>query len=199
MITAPAKPETPDDLEALIKEARAGQRRRRRSIAAILAASAAIAVLVVSAVSARSLSLAGHASGAVLCASPPSAWKQRMSRAPGVTPALELTNFHFGRAAYLNGHDDPALRWPHDGILITISDWTASATKSIRAKFQSVGGAPQLAASDFSSFEGVPYLGRRLVRWRGKLLEIWVQARPTTPATIAAADRALSTVRLCHS
>ena len=55
----------------------------------------------------------------------------------------------------------------------------------------------RIRARDFTSFEGVRLLGRRQVRIGNRLLEVWVQARPTTRATIAHANRALAGVRPC--
>ena len=55
----------------------------------------------------------------------------------------------------------------------------------------------RIAAPDFSSFEGVSNLGQRHVRLGGRLLEVWVQARPTTAATIAEANRERAGVQVC--
>jgi hypothetical protein len=55
----------------------------------------------------------------------------------------------------------------------------------------------QIAARDFQSFEGVANLRQRHVTLRGNLVELWVQARPTTAATIRAANTELRGVRIC--
>jgi hypothetical protein len=112
-------------------------------------------------------------------------------------PVLLMTNFSFGRFAYLYGHDDPRLRWPRGGILISIADWTGSASARMRAGYSPLSGPIRLRPGDFQAFEGVALLGQRHVRLDGRLLEVWVQARPTTPATVAAANRALAGVELC--
>jgi hypothetical protein len=55
----------------------------------------------------------------------------------------------------------------------------------------------RIAAPDFSPFESVSNLGQRHVRLDGRLLDVWVQARPTTATTIAEANRELADLQVC--
>lgn len=188
---------TPAEVEALIDEARRRQRRRRRWLAITVTLVAATVGIGFSAIR-RDGSIPDHAAGHAghVCISSTPGWRSRAVHRPGIAPALLLTNFRFGRVDYANGHTDPLLRWPSGGILISVSDWTHAATGAMRSRFRPAG-ALQVAARDFNSFEGVNNLGRRQVRFDGRLLEVWVQARPTTTSTIAAANRELANVRLC--
>jgi hypothetical protein len=131
-----------------------------------------------------------------LCVQNVSGWQSRALRSPGTPPAMLLTNFRFGRPDYLYGHDDPKLRWPNGGILISIANWTSAATKAMEPQYQPTSGLG-IAAADFASFEGVRDLGQRHVSLNGQLLEVWVQARPTNASAIAAANRELANVRVC--
>jgi hypothetical protein len=55
----------------------------------------------------------------------------------------------------------------------------------------------RVTSRDFASFEGISLLGRQMAALDGRLLEVWVQARPTTAATIADANRALARISVC--
>ena len=178
-------------LDPLIGEARARARRRRLGIAlAVLACAAGAPAL------ARSTH-PGAPRALGVCATPPSGWRARAQELPGAAPQLALTNFRFGRLEYLGGHDDPRLHWPRGGVLITISDWTSSSTAAMRSRYLPVSAPLVVRASDFAPFEGVRDLGRRQVALDGRLLEVWVQPRPLTPAAIAAANRELARVSVC--
>lgn len=131
------------------------------------------------------------------CVAPAPGWHARAFELRGATPTVNVSNFPFGRVEYLSGNDDPKLRWPRGGILITVHDWTAGATAAMRPEFPRTTLPLRLAPRDFASFEGIRVLGRRQVRIGGRLLEVWVQARPTTRTTIARANRALARVRPC--
>jgi hypothetical protein len=131
-----------------------------------------------------------------LCVSNLSGWQSRLVHHPGSPPALLLTNFGFGRTDYLYGHTDRKLRWPRGGILISIANWTTAATKAMEPQYRPTS-ALRLTASEFGSFEGVRVLGQEHARLNGQLLEVWVQARPTNAATIAAANNELANVRVC--
>jgi hypothetical protein len=194
--TQPAGP--PPDVEALIEEARRRQRRRRVGVAIALVLSAiAAAGLYFGAIrTGGSNSTAGAPRAAHVCVKDDPGWKSRSVQRPGTAPALLLTNFRFGRLDYLNGHTDHQLKWPRGGILISISDRPQAATTAMRSEYR-LAGQLQIAARDFSSFEGVSNLGRRQLGLNGRLLEVWVQARPTTASTIAAANRELAGVRVC--
>ncbi|MFL5961736.1 MAG: hypothetical protein ACJ757_02425 [Gaiellaceae bacterium] len=131
-----------------------------------------------------------------LCAQSERGWKRRVVQRPGNVSALLLTNFTFGRVDYLYGHTDRKLRWPGGGILISITDWTGAATKAMKSEYPS-SGRLRVAAKDFAPFEGVANLGQRRVRFEKHLLELWVQARPTTIRTITEANRELARVSVC--
>jgi hypothetical protein len=195
--SAPPREPQPSPLEALIEEARRRQRRRRFSIAAIVIAIAAGAAVYFGVIRDNGgTTTSSPTAPRRLCVQNVSGWRSRAVSSPGTPPALLLTNFRFGRSGYLYGHDDPQLRWPHGGILISIADWTSGATKAMLPQYRPTS-ALQIAASDFASFEGVRDLGQQHVRVNGQLLEVWVQARPTNASTIAAANRELANVRVC--
>lgn len=187
-----------DPLEALIEEARRRQRRRRIGIAAFLVVLTGAAAAIYFGVIRSGGSSVGAVFGAPerLCVQSASGWQSRAVSRPGTPPALLLTNFQFGRVTYLYGHDDPKLRWPHGGILISIANWTGATTKATLPQYRPTS-ALQIAAPDFVSFEGVGDLGVRHVRLGGQLLELWVQAKPTNASSIAAANRELAKVRVC--
>jgi hypothetical protein len=188
-------PETADP-EALIREARARQRRRRRL--ALVAGALVVAVAAGGYAAFGRRGSQGRAAGSGrLCAVAPSGWRTTVARLPLTPPTLVLTNFRFGRMQYLFGHTDPRLRWPRGGILISISDWTRTAAASMRSNYAASAFPLSLERGDFVQFEGVRDLGQRSVNVGGRLLQVWVQARPTTAATIREANRALAGVRVC--
>jgi hypothetical protein len=187
------------DAELLIEEARRRGRRRRVGSAIVLLVAGgltAVAVYVGVTRTDRSAVADGAPAAGGLCVKPASGWQSRSVQRRGSPPALLLTNFRFGRAAHLNGNDDPRLRWPRGGILISINDWTGSATSAMRPLYQPAAKL-RIAARDFSSFEGVSSLGQQHVLFGGRLLEVWVQARPTTATTIAEANHELARVNVC--
>jgi hypothetical protein len=195
--TPPPEPEPQTaPLEALIEEQRQRQRRRRLGIAVLLLAVGGAAAVYFGVIrpsgSHTSSTFAGPQR---LCVANLSGWQSRGVSSPGTPPALLLTNFRFGRTDYLYGHDDPRLRWPRGGILISVANSTA-ATNAMEPQYRPASTL-RIAASDFASFEGVRDLGQEHVRLNGQLLEVWVQARPTTAATTAAANRELANVRVC--
>jgi hypothetical protein len=187
----------PVDPEAPIREARARQRRRRRLVALV---SGALVVAVAAggyAAFGRGGSGGQGAGGGRLCAVAPSGWQATLARLPLAPPTLVLTNFRFGRMSYLYGHTDPRLHWPRGGILISVSDWTRASAASMRANYAPSAFPLSVARADFAPFEGVRDLGQRSVDASGRLLQIWVQARPTTERTVREANRALAGVRVC--
>lgn len=193
----PTPPAQGDPFEALIEEARRRQRRRRIGIATLIVFLGAAAAVYFGVIRSGGQSASAVSPGAArLCVQNVSGWQSRSVSLPGTPPALLLTNFRFGRVGYLYGHDDPQLRWPHDGILISVANWTSGATKAMLPQYRPTS-VLHVRSSDFVSFEGVRNLGIRYVRLNGQLLEVWVQARPTNATTIAAADRELTNVRVC--
>ena len=200
--SAPPRPPAPAtepfvDPEALIEEARRRQRRRRLTIAVVLLGLGAAAAVYFGAIPKGGSNQSSSTAGAQrLCVSNLSNWQSRVVSNPGSPPALLLTNFSFGRTDYLYGHTDSKLRWPRGGILISIANWTTAATKAMEPQYRPTSTL-QLTGSDFVAFEGVRDLGQEHARLNGQLLEVWVQARPTTASTIGAANRELANVRVC--
>jgi hypothetical protein len=189
----------PVELEALIREARARQRRRRIAAAVSAGLVLILAASLYTAFGRGGASTRGAFGGGRLCVVPPSGWRTAVARLPLAPPTLVLTNFGFGRMNYLFGHTDPRLRWPRGGILISVSDWTRSSTASMRSNYAASAIPLSVARGDFAPFEGVRDLGQRSVSAGGRLLEVWVQARPTTAATILEANNALAGIRGCSS
>jgi hypothetical protein len=181
----------------LIEEARRRQRRRQLTIAVLLLTVGVAAAAYFGAIrnggSTQSSSSAGPQR---LCVSNLSGWQSRVVSNHGSPPALLLSNFNFGRTDYLYGHTDPKLRWPRGGILVSIANWTASATTAMEPQYRPTS-VLRLTASDFAAFEGVRELGQEHARLNGQLLEVWVQARPTNAETIAAANSELANVQVC--
>jgi hypothetical protein len=132
-----------------------------------------------------------------LCVAPHSGWKWRRVNLPGTPPTIVLTNFQFGRVNYLYGHTDRNLQWKRGGILISVADWTESATPAMKRNYQT-SKRLHISARDFASFEGVSNLGQTHLRFNGRLLEVWVQARPTTATTVAAANDELGRASICR-
>jgi hypothetical protein len=132
-----------------------------------------------------------------LCAVAPSGWQTTVVRLPLAPATIVLTNFRFGRMRYLYGHTDPRLRWPRGGILISVSDWTRASAASMRSSYAPSTFPLSVARADFAPFEGVRGLGQRSVAASGRMLQIWVQVRPTSERTIREANRALARVRVC--
>jgi hypothetical protein len=186
-----------DRLDALIEEARRRQRRRQLSVAVLLLAFGVTGAVYFGAIRPGGLNQNSSTAGAQrLCVTNLSGWQSRVVSNPGSPPALLLTNFGFGRTDYLYGHTDSKLRWPRGGILISIGTWTTAATKAMEPQYRSTS-ALHLTESDFAAFEGVRDLGQEHARLNGQLLEVWVQARPTTVSTIGVANRELANVRVC--
>jgi hypothetical protein len=196
-VVTPELPPAADEPEALIREARARRRRRRIAAAAATGVVVILAAVLYLALGRGGASTRGAFGGGRLCVAAPSGWRQTVARLPLAPPTLVLTNFRFGRMAYLYGHTDPRLRWPRGGILISVSDWTRSSAASMRSNYAPSAFPLSVARGDFAPFEGVRDLGQRSVEVDGRLLQVWVQARPTTAATIRAANRALAGVRPC--
>jgi hypothetical protein len=195
----PAQPAAPpkDPLEALIEEARRRQRRRQLTIAVLLLAVGVAAAVYFGAIRNGTSNQDSSATGSQqLCVTNLSGWQSRRVHDPGSPAALLLTNFGFGRTDYLFGHTDSTLHWPRGGILISIANWTTAATKAMEPQYRPTS-ALRLTASEFGSFEGVRVLGQEHARLNRQLLEVWVQARPTNAATIAAANSELANVRVC--
>lgn len=138
---------------------------------------------------------------ATLCVKPPSGWKSEwVPRNHSTPPALVLTNFRFGSSVYEWGLVDPDLRWPAGATLIAVADWTKLGSSGYLRSF--LPGALRVRPADISRFGAFPVkIGHRLVRLDGRYLEFWVEARPPTAASFAAANSVLSrvhTLAACH-
>ena len=131
----------------------------------------------------------------------PGTWNQRVfpRSSANALHALTVGNMQVGRPEYLLGHNDPRLRWPADGVLISLIDWSgqhsghmdfAPATLPLRVTARNVGGFEGISANHA--------FVRIQVRIRCKRLELWVEfgRRLTTHATVARANRALSSLSL---
>lgn len=140
----------------------------------------------------------GNAAGAAFCVNTPRGWKAESN--PSLTrskpSALVLTNFRFGAAADEWGLSDRKLRWASGDTLIVVADWTKAASADFRRGFQP--GTLHIRSSDIGSYPGFPVaIGHRLVSLNGRLLELWVEARPPSASAFAEANRVLAGVRTC--
>jgi hypothetical protein len=131
----------------------------------------------------------------------PGIWNQRIfpRSSANALHALTVGNMQLGRPEYLLGHSDRRLRWPADGVLISLIDW--SGIQSGRMAFAPATLPVRVTARNVGGFEGIPAnhaFVRTQVRVGCKRLELWVQfgRTLTTRATIARANQALSSLSL---
>jgi hypothetical protein len=174
--------------DPLIAEAKERTRRRRLLLlgAVVLVAGAAIGGTLATRSSANSLGV---------CATAPSGFQERTlpARAEygGVAPAaVVLTNFRFGRMADTYGLTD-RFNWPANGVTVAVSNEPPWGGK---------GGVLHFTARDFGGIEGSTQpSGQMIMRSHGRTLNALVEVGAITPATIAAANRALASVRVCSA
>jgi hypothetical protein len=190
------RPDVPG-AESVDPEATRGRHRRRRRLVALASGALVAAVAAGGYAAFGGGGPVGRGAAVRLCVVAPSGWQSTVARIPLAPPTLVLTNFRFGRMNYLYGHTDPRLHWPRGGILISVSDWTRASAASMRSNYAPSTVPLSVVRADFAPFEGVRDLGQRSVDASGRLLQIWVQARPTTERTIREANRALAGVRVC--
>jgi len=141
-----------------------------------------------------------QAAGAALCLTRPRGWKSDWvpSPSPGQPPALELTNFRFGRSSLEWGLLDPHVHWASGDVMVVVADWTKAASHAFRSAF--FPSALRIRRTDVARYGTFPVkIGHRLIKSDGRLLEVWVEARPPTPSTLAAANRVLAGVRVCSA
>jgi hypothetical protein len=132
------------------------------------------------------------------CVTQRSGWQSEWvtSGFAGTPPALVLTNFRFGAAPTAWGLFDPRLHWAPGDVMIAVADWTQVAKGSIRSGFRP--GPLRVGRADLVSYGSSHVrVGHRQVRFHGRLLALFVEARPPTAAVFTAANSLLSGVRIC--
>jgi hypothetical protein len=103
-----------------------------------------------------------------------------------------LTNFRFGRLDDFYGLASP-LRWPAHGVMIAVSNDGPDATPRFRRSLR-------VTRLDFKGLEGLRWPAVQLaIRSQGRVLLAYVEARTVTPAAVAAVNRALADIRVCHA
>jgi hypothetical protein len=175
--------------DLLIAEAK--QRTRRRRLLAV----GGVVVVVAAAAAGTKYELRSSTNARGICATAPTGWKERLVTGvwPG-HPTVWLTNFRFGPMNDLIPHGNQ-LNWPPDGVTLAVTnlgrryepDLKSSALRFTRADFGGLEGETQP-----SGFIGVRTQG-------GVILHAYVEVGTLTPATIAAANKALANVRVCSA
>lgn len=175
-------PALPFDLHPLIAEAKR-RARRRALLAAIVLIAAAAAVFATE----------SGGGGVGLCANAPSGWKTRLVR-PGPLPsplALVMTDWRFGKMDDFYGLGGSTQHWPRNAVTIAVLNEGPDATPPISPSLR-------VDARDFGTFEGMRFpFAERAVRSGGRVLDAYVEVGTVTPATVAAANAALGSVRAC--
>jgi hypothetical protein len=180
-------PALPLGLDPLIAEAK--ERARRRRLVAL-----GLVVVVAAAAVGMTLGLRSSGNSLGVCATAPSGWKERTVNDPSLNPpAVVLTNFRFGRMDDFYGLTD-RFDWPANGVTVAVGNEGPAATRPVGS------GALRLTARDFGGLEGSPQpSGEISVRSHGRLLTAYVEVGTLTPATVAAANRALAGVQVCSA
>jgi hypothetical protein len=175
-------------LDPLVAEAKARARRRR-----LLALGAILVVAAASMGTAYGLRSSGNALG--VCATVPLGWKVRtvFNFPLPAPPTVVLTNFRFGRMDDLWGFTDPSLDWPANGVTVAVSN-DGPAEPSVKE------GPLRVSRTDFGPFEGVrTNFAQATISSHGRILDAYVKVGALTPATVAAANQALASVRTCST
>jgi hypothetical protein len=136
--------------------------------------------------------------GTPLCVTSPKGWKSAWIPSPAVAdpPALVLTNFRFGKSSLEWGLLDPHVRWAGGDIMVVVADWTKAASPAFRSAF--LPSALRVRRADVVRYGTFPVkIGHRLIKTGGRLLEVWVEARPPRASTLTAANRVLAAVGVC--
>ncbi len=172
-------------LDPLIAEAR--HRARRRKLLALAGVMVAVAAL------GATLETRSSGNSLGVCATVPSGWKERTRTDPSVSPpTVVLTNFRFGNLKDFYGLSGRR-NWPADGVTVAVSNVAASPARLDRDMLR-------LSAKDFGRLEGTSHpSGQIVVRSNARILNGYVEVGTLTPATIAAANRALTGVRTCSA
>lgn len=174
-------------LDPLIAEAKRRARLRR------LFALAAV-VIVAAAVVGTAGELPSSANARGICATAPSGWRERMVTSTALgPPTVVLTNWRFGPMDDFYGLGAATKRWPTGGVTVAVSNEGPSATPRL-------GRALRVAGRDFGGFEGMRFpFAETAIRANGRVLAAYVEVGAVTPATIAAANRALAGVHTCSA
>jgi hypothetical protein len=172
-------------LDPLIAEAKERARRRRLRALGAVAAIAAAAI-------GTTFGLRSSARALGVCATPPSGWRERtVTRTSLGPPAIVLTNWRFGRMEDFYGLGGAAKHWLAGGVTVVVLNEGPAATPPI-------GRALRVTYADFGRFEGMRFPSAEVaVRSHGRVLNSYVEVGTVTPATIAAANRALAGVQVC--
>ena len=182
----------PVGLDPLIAEAKERARRRRLlALGVLVVTAAAIGTTITLRSPARVNSLG-------ICASPPSGWRERRIAArPSLPAAVLLTNFRFGVMGPMQdlyGIDIPGRSWPSDGVMIAVQI-SQSHLPDVRGRLH-VGAAGFHSSPNGGSKRPTAF---PRIRSNGQELAAFVQVASVTPATIAAANRALAGVQVCSA
>lgn len=178
-------PALPLGLDPLIAEARDRARRRRFLLGGVaLVAAAAIGATVAA-------ESGGAATG--LCATAPSGWKElSLPKTPTKVATVVLTNWRFGTAGYGYGLFLPP-PWPRSAVIVSVSNDGPAATPRFRS-------ALQVSRGEFTGFEGMRYpAAQTAIHVGSRVLAAYVEVGALTPATVAAANRALAGVHACSA
>ena len=182
--------------DPLIAEAK--QRARRRYLLL------ALGVAVVAAALGTALETQSRGNSLGLCATIPSGWKVRRTT-NGVTnpvftrPAIVLTNFRFGRTIDLYGLTD-RLNWPANGVTVAVINEGRVNYEGRHNDSDLPEGPLRVSRADFRGLEGSTQpAGGVTVRSQGVRLGAYFEVGALTPATIAAANQALASVRTCSA
>jgi len=190
-----AREAMPVGIDPLIAEAK--QRARRRYL--LLALGAVVIVGAAAAVGTR-YELRSSANYLGVCATPPSGFQERTLRMHkesdgAVAPAaVVLTNFRFGRMDYLYGLTGRR-HWPVNGVTVAVINEGRASPGGFGA-----GGALRLTRGSFGGMEGALHpAGQAVAQSNSRVLNAFVEVGALTPATIAAANKALAGVRVCSA
>jgi hypothetical protein len=131
----------------------------------------------------------------------PGTWHQRLTprNDMNTVPAITVGNLRPGRFTYMLGHNDPRLRWPPGGVLISVIDWSGEQTAAMH--FPRATLPLRMPPENVGTLEGIRpghAFARVQARVRCKRIEIWVQfgRSLTTPETVARANALLGSLAL---
>jgi hypothetical protein len=176
--------------DPLIAEAK--ERAHRRRLFLLLLAGSVVAVLA--ARTPLALWSSGNSSG--LCATPPFGFKQRtVTGVNGAPMTVVLTNFRFGRMSDHFGlvtavpHPRP---WPAGGVTVAVSNFGPAKSSGPKA------GLLRVNRAAFGGMEGATLPAAEFrIELNGRSVGAYVEVGALTPATIAAANQALTSVHTC--
>jgi len=179
-------PALPLEVDPLIAEAKQRARRRRLLVlgALVVIAAAAVGTAVELQASKKLLGV---------CGATRSGWQRRTVDNPALgPPAVVLTNFRFGRMDDFYGLA-ASQHWPARGVMVVVMNEGPAATPPFRS-------ALRVGRRDFVGMEGMRQpAAEAAIRSQGRVLEAYAEVGTVTPATVAAANRALAGVRACSA